>query len=166
MFALPSAPFLTSATESAYDTPFYALAGGGGGSNLPPGTNGAYLFNDGSVWKAQTNPVILGTSDADVSCVAIGQNNNIGGATNSFVVGNGNSFSSAPDSSVALGDNIAVSVNNAIAIGSYASVNGDSGIAIGVNATVGDTPQGVSIGANAGHPSNTKNATINIGQSA
>ena len=168
LFTLPSAPFLTQATEAAYDTPYYALAGsGGGGSNLPAGTDGAYLYHDGANWVAQTNPILMGSNNqVPVSCVGIGQNNSLGTATNCFVVGNGVNFTANPDSSVALGDNIDVVVNNAVAIGSYASVGGDSGVAIGNNASVGTSPQGVSIGVNAGNKANSKDGTVNIGQSA
>ena len=167
MFTQPSAPFLPVATNSAYDTSFFALAGGGGGSNLPAGADGDYLFNDGANWVAQSDPVKLGAgNDITTSCVGIGQNISMAGATNCFVVGNGVNFTNNPDSAVGLGDNIIVSQDNCIAIGSYANSAGNAGIAIGQNATVGTSPQGISIGVNAGQVNNSKDGTINIGQSA
>jgi len=168
MFTLPSAPFLTSATESGSATPFYALAGSGGGSNnLPPGSNGAYLYYNGSAWVTQVNPVTIGSnSTVPVSCVSIGQNNSMGSATNCFIVGNGNSLAFNPDSCVAVGDTLTVGANNSVVIGTSASVAGLAGVAIGAGASVGLATNSISIGANAGNVNHSKTNNISIGNNA
>ena len=148
---------------------YWAVAGatGSSGGGLPAGTDGAYLYHNGANWVAQTNPILMGSNNqVPTSCVGIGQNNTMGLATNTFVIGNGVKLDLNPDSSVDIGDSIAMNTNNSVAIGSHSYVAGDSGIAIGTNASVGESPQGVSIGVNAGYVANSKDGTINIGQSA
>ena len=170
MFTQPSAPFLPVATNSAYDTSFFAPAGGGGGG-LPAGANGDYLFNDGIDWVAQSDPILMGPGvnggSSGSGNIAIGTNANTASAgSNNVAIGTNAIVDTSAVGSVAIGYNSLVSPNanqQGIAIGINAEVQNQGGVVIGPNAHSGDGITCTSIGINAGNSNNSKTGNVSLG---